>query len=103
AAATPLSLRAEQIWYPLADGNLVALFRDNGGSSRHYRAFSTDQGRSWSKPVPTNFPNHTSKALTLRTSTRHRVLVNNPNPKMGRRQLLLSLSTDGLVYDRMLV
>jgi hypothetical protein len=93
----------EPIWYPLPDGNLVALFRDNGGSSRLFRSFSTDMGRSWSKPVPTNFPNATSKAFTLLTSTGYRVLVNNANPKMGRRQLMVSLSRDGLVYNRMLV
>ena len=93
----------EPIWYPLADKNLVALFRDNGGSSRLFRSFSTDMGRSWSKPVATNFPNATSKTFTLQTSRGYRVLVNNANPKMGRRQLMLSISKDGLVYTRMLV
>jgi hypothetical protein len=93
----------EPIWYPLPDRNLVALFRDNGGSSRLYRAFSTDVGRTWSKPVVTNFPNATSKVFTLVTSTGYRVLVNNANPRMGRRQLMVSLSKDGLVFTRMLV
>jgi len=31
------------------------------------------------------------------------VLVNNANPKMGRRQLMLSISKDGLLYTRMMV
>jgi hypothetical protein len=93
----------EPIWYALPDKTLVALFRDNGGSSRLFRAFSTDMGRSWSKPVVTNFPNSTSKTFTLETSRGYRVLVNNANPKMGRRQLMLSISKDGLVYTRMLV
>lgn len=93
----------EPIWYPLPDKNLVALFRDNGGSSRLFRAYSTDQGRSWSKPVATNFPNATSKSFTLLTSTGYRVLINNANPKMGRRQLMLSLSKDGLVFTRLLL
>ena len=93
----------EPIWYPLPDRNLVALFRDNGGSGRLFRAFSTAMGRSWSKPVATNFPNATSKTFTLQTSRGYRVLVNNANPKLGRRQLMLSTSADGLVYTRMMV
>lgn len=93
----------EPIWYPLQGQNLVALFRDNGGSSRLFRAFSTDMGRSWSKPVATNFPNATSKTFTLQTTRGDRVLINNANPKMGRRQLMLSISQDRLVYTRMLV
>jgi BNR repeat-like domain len=91
----------EPIWYALPDKNLVALFRDNGGSGRLFRAFSANQGRTWTTPVATNFPNATSKIFALQTSTGYRVLISNANPALGRRQLYLSISEDGLVFNRM--
>jgi BNR repeat-like domain len=91
----------EPIWYALPDRKLVGLFRDNGGSGRLFRSFSADKGRTWSIPVPTNFPNATSKIFSLRTSRGYRLLISNANPKVGRRQLHLSRSRDGAVYTRM--
>jgi hypothetical protein len=51
----------EPLWWTLPDGNLVSLFRDNGRSGFLYRSFSTDNGRTWSKPTKTDFPDATSK------------------------------------------
>jgi len=91
----------EPYWYVLPDGkNLVGLFRDNSGSKRLLRAFSTNNGRSWSKLVTTNFPDATSKFNVLRTSRGYYVLVSNPTPRR-RDPLTLSISIDGLVYSRM--
>ena len=86
----------------LPDGNLVSLYRDNSGSKRLYRSFSTDQGQTWSQPVPTNFPDATAKFYDLKTSHGYYVLVNNGNPA-GRNPLTLSISKDGLVYTQMAV
>lgn len=91
----------EPIWWPLPNKTLVALFRDNGGSSRLFRAVSTTNGQTWSLPVLTNFPNSTSKIFSLRTSKGERVLISNANPSVGRRQLYLSISEDGLLFTRM--
>ncbi|QDU31096.1 hypothetical protein ETAA8_62490 [Anatilimnocola aggregata] len=101
----------EPIWWEVAGASnsganspekkLVALFRDNGGSSRLFQAFSTDNGRSWSLPAISNFPNSTSKIFSLQTTTGQRVLVSNANPKVGRRELHLSVSTDGLTFRHM--
>jgi hypothetical protein len=102
----PLSYRNKQrpeepYWYVLPDGkNLVGLFRDRSGSKRLLRAFSTDNGRSWSRLVTTDFPDATSKFNVLRTSRSYYVLVSNPNPRR-RDPLTLSVSRDGLVYTRM--
>jgi hypothetical protein len=93
----------EPIWWALPDGRLVGMFRDNGGSNRLFRAFSTDQGRTWSLPVRTNFPNSTSKVFSLRLSSGERVLISNASPGVGRRQLHLSLTEDGLIFRRMAV
>lgn len=91
----------EPVWWQLPDGRLHALFRDNGGSQRLYQAFSTDDGRTWTKPVITNFPNSTSKCFPMRLASGAWILISNANPKWGRREMYLSLSEDGLVFTKM--
>lgn len=94
-------LKAEEpIWSALPDGSLVALFRDNGSSRRIYRAFSMDNGRTWTKPVRTDFPDARSKLYGFRLKDGRYALVSNSNPKK-RDPLTLALSDDGLVYDRL--
>jgi hypothetical protein len=91
----------EPIFWPLDDGTLFALYRDNSGSRRLFHSTSNDEGRTWTRPVPTNFPNATSKLFSLPTSRGYRVLISNANPKLGRRELHLSLSEDGRTFTRM--
>jgi hypothetical protein len=91
----------EPYWYILPDGrNLVGLIRDNGDSKRLLRTFSTDNGTSWTKIVPTNFPDARSKFFALRTSRGYYAMVSNVNP-VRRDPLVLSVSKDGLVFTRM--
>lgn len=91
----------EPIFWLMPDNSLNALFRDNGGSQRLFHATSRDFGKTWTTPVPTNFPNSTSKIFSLATSRGYRVMVSNANPKRGRRQLHLSVSEDGKHFTRM--
>lgn len=94
-------LKAEEpIWWTLPDGNLMALFRDNGKSQYLFRAFSTDAGRSWSTPVQTDFPDARSKLHGLRLSDGRYALVSNSNPAK-RDPLTLALSRDGMTFDRL--
>lgn len=90
----------EPNFYELPDGNLVSLYRDNSGSKRLYRSLSSDNGQSWSQPVPTNFPDATSKFYDLKTSNGLYLLISNANPA-ARNPLTLSISDDGLVYTQM--
>ena len=95
-------LKAEEPdWWILPDQTLAAVFRDNRRSGFLYRAFSTDDGRTWSTPVKTNFPDATSKISGLRLRDGRYVLISNPNPKK-RDPLTLSISDDGLVFTKML-
>lgn len=95
-------LKAEEPdWWVLPDNTLVAVFRDNRRSGFLYRAISTDDGRTWSTPVKTNFPDATSKISGLRLRDGRYVLVSNPNPKK-RDPLTLSISEDGIVFTKML-
>ena len=96
------ALKAEEpLWWALPDNNLVALFRDNKGGHYLYRAFSKDNGRNWTKPVPTNFPDATSKVFGMRLSDGRYAFVSNPNPKTLRDPMTLALSDDGLVFTKM--
>ena len=90
----------EPQWWTLPDGNLMALFRDNRKSKRLYRSFSSDNGRTWSTPVKTNFPDATSKCFGLFLTDGTYALISNSNPEK-RDPLTIALSGDGLVFDRL--
>ncbi len=99
---TASELKAEEPdWWILPGGGLAAVFRDNRGSGFLHRSFSTDDGRTWSPPVKTNFPDATSKISGLRLKDGRYVLVSNPRPKK-RDPMTLSVSDDGLVFTKML-
>lgn len=87
----------EPYWYLLPDGHLAALARDNSRSGRLMRSFSTDNGRTWTRPTRVNFPDATSKFNVLRASNGLYILISNANPER-RNPLCLSVSQDGLVY-----
>jgi hypothetical protein len=91
----------EPLWWQLPDGRLHALFRDNGGSSRLYQAFSSDDGRTWTRPQITNFPNATSKCYPMKLTSGPWAMISNANPQRGRREMYLSLSEDGLTFTKM--
>ncbi|MCB1077487.1 MAG: exo-alpha-sialidase [Verrucomicrobiae bacterium] len=88
-------------WQLPGDASLFALYRDNGGSSRLFHSVSGDEGRHWTAPQLTNFPNASSKLFSLQTSRGYRVLINNANPKLARRELHLSVSEDGSTFTRL--
>ncbi len=98
---TATTLRAEEPeWWGLPDGNLQGLFRDNSRSGYLYRAFSTDNGRTWTTPVKTNFPDATSKISGTRLQDGRYVLISNPRPNK-RDPLTLAISDDGMVFNKM--
>jgi hypothetical protein len=98
----------EPLCLMLPDGRIHALFRDNGGSQKLFRAFSSDEGRTWTKPELTNFPNATSKCYPIRLKSGVYALISNANPfgpplVAGRRTLHVTLSEDGLTFTKMAV
>ncbi len=98
---TASELAAEEpYWWVLPDNNLAALFRDNKGSGYLFRSFSADNGRTWSTPVRTNFPDARSKFSGTRLKDGRYVLVSNANPKK-RDPLVLSISDDGIIFNKM--
>ncbi len=104
----------------LDDGTWVRLYRNQGtihGTSRaeteasrprrHYASFSFDDGQTWTAPTRTNFPDTGSRANSGQLPNGEYYVINNPIPmsaKQGGRQMLaISLSQDGLNFDRMAV
>ncbi len=90
----------EPFWWTLPGGELAAFFRDNRKSGSIYRSFSIDDGRSWSRPVRTNFPDATSKFFGLRLRDGRYVLISNPRPSK-RDPMTIALSDDGMVFHTM--
>lgn len=104
----------------LADGTWVRLYREEGSvdavdreeadrtrSRRNYAAFSFDEGRRWTTPTRTNFPDSCARANAGRLPDGQYYVISNilpmaPRPG-GRAMLALSLSRDGLEFDRLLV
>ena len=104
----------------LDSGTWVRLYRDQGtihGKTRaeiedsrprrHYAAFSLDGGATWTPPTRTNFPDSGSRANAGRLPDGQTYVINNPLPiparQGGRTMLAISLSRDGLVFDRMAI
>jgi sugar lactone lactonase YvrE len=98
-AAPPFLPEEPELW-SLPDNRLLCVFRDSGGSKRLFVAVSTDNGRTWSMPQQSNFPDADSKFFGLRTSRGYYVLVSNADPD-GRNPLCLSTSDDGITFTRM--
>ena len=96
--APPGDRMSEPSWYLDRDGVAHLIFRDGRGSKFLYHATSTDQGRTWSAPVRTNYPDATSKNIAGRLANGWYFLINNPNPK-GRDPLAISFSRDGWVFS----
>ncbi len=98
---TSAELSAEEpLWWALPDDRLVALFRDNRQSKFLYRSVSADDGRTWTTPVRTDFPDATSKLFGFRLSDGRCFLVSNSNPR-ARDPLTLALSDDGIVFTKL--
>jgi hypothetical protein len=92
----------EPYWWILPDGkSIMSLYRDNRRSGYLFRAFSIDNGQSWSVPTRTNFTDTASKFHGLRLSDGRYVLVSNARPQRPRDPLVLSVSDDGLVFNTM--
>ena len=94
----PHDRMSEPSWYVDTAGTAHLIFRDARSSKFLYRSLSRDQGKTWSAPVRTNYPDATSKNIAARMTNGWYFLINNPNQK-GRDPLAISFSRDGWVFD----
>ena len=94
----------EASWYQAPDGLIVMWFRDEAQSLRLFAATSADGGRTWTAPVLSDFPDSMSRVRAGALSDGRCYLIGNAYPKLlDRMHLMLALSDDGRVFDRMYV
>ena len=111
----------EPVAWQLDDGTWVRIFRDNGlrglsrlrdreasKSRRNYVSFSFDDGKTWTAPTRTSFPDACGRSSAGRLPDGQYYVINAawPMPNkagQGRSLQAISLSRDGLIFDRMAV
>jgi hypothetical protein len=104
--------------YRLDDGTWVRLYRDMGSkdavtqkekedskSRRNYASFSFDDGKTWTVPTRTGLPDACARSNAGKLPDEQVYVINNiipmnPGGLGGRSMLAISLSRDGLNFDR---
>ncbi|MFJ4145636.1 exo-alpha-sialidase [Pseudomonas sp. NPDC089734] len=76
--------------HQLPDGTLLGLFRSRWADFI-YSSRSSDRGRTWSVPTPTELPNNNSSIQFVRLATDELALVYNPVSAEGHNQRRASL------------
>ncbi|SDW91883.1 Predicted neuraminidase (sialidase) [Arthrobacter sp. cf158] len=88
---------------PLADGSLLSLFRSRWADSI-YESRSTDDGTTWSEPVPTELPNNNSSIQFTALADGRLALVYNHSRAGASTERRLSLydeiDDDGLAEEQ---
>ncbi|GAA1763794.1 exo-alpha-sialidase [Pseudarthrobacter sulfonivorans] len=88
---------------PVADGSLLALFRSRWADSI-YESRSTDDGTTWSEPVPTELPNNNSSIQFVALADGRLALVYNHSRAEASTERRLSLydeiDDDGLAEEQ---
>ena len=94
----------ECTWYETADRKLWMLLRDETASLRLRLSVSDDAGETWSVPVMTNFVDSMSKVFAGSLPDGRIYVINNAYPQvLNRDRLMITLSRDGKVFDRMFI
>lgn len=85
--------------WKLRNGAWCKLYRDLGRSNCNYASFSHDDGLTWTAGTRTNFPDANSRATAGVLPDGQVYVISNTSPD-GRVPLAISLSKDGLSFDR---
>jgi hypothetical protein len=99
-AGCPVPL-CEGSWYQTDDDTIHMLLRSN--AERLWVCESRDQGETWSFPRPTDFSDDAAKFHCGRLPDGRFFHVGNPDWQGDRLPLVLSLSDDGVVFDRQFI
>ena len=92
----------EASWYQTPDGRILMWMRDEARSLRLFVAVSEDGGRSWSEAMLSDFPDSTARVRAGNLKDGRCYLIGNSLARlMDRKRLMLSVSDDGLKFDRM--
>ena len=89
----------EPAMFSLSNNNVVMTFRNYSGFL--FASVSSNNGRTWTRPVKTNFADSTARVAAGNLADGSVYMISNPMPKRFDRSLLvLSHSRDGKTFDR---
>lgn len=94
----------ESSWYQDDDGRIWMYMRDESASTRLFISISEDGGQSWTEPMISDMPDSMSRIYAGRLSDGRFFLVGNSfGQLLDRSKLILSLSDDGAVFNKMYI
>jgi hypothetical protein len=79
---------------------VVMVFRDQAESFRQLASESCDAGETWTKPALTGMPDSRAKQSAGNLPDGQAFLVNAPRADKRRNPLAITLSRDGVLFDR---
>lgn len=90
----------EPTWFERAGSHITMVFRDDNGSAKLFAAVSCNQGRNWSRPRVTGFPDARAKTCGGVLPDGRAYIIGNPDERHLRNPLVLSLAGDARTFDR---
>lgn len=94
------SRELEPSWFLRKDGAAVMTFRDQNSTYRRLASVSLDNGESWTTPVVTDMPDSRAKQSAGNLPNGTAYMVGNPVTNKTRTPLAVTLSKDGMIFDK---
>ncbi len=93
----PLNRMSEPTWYIGPDDIIHLIFRDKERKGFLFHSVSLDDGKTFSAPKQTNYPDTPSKTFSGQLSSGENYLIN--NPEKTRDPLAITFSNDGWTFS----
>jgi hypothetical protein len=100
SVSTNSSQEMEPSWFHQSNEKVVMVFRDQNSSFRKIASLSSDHGQTWSLPEITEMPDSRAKQSAGNLPDGTAYMVGNPREDKTRFPLVLTLSSDGLEFDK---
>lgn len=95
-----MSRELEPSWFYRKDSAIVMIFRDQESSFKKLASISRDNGLTWTTPVIVDTPDSRAKQSAGNLPDGTAFMVNNPSGNKNRFPLVITLSSDGYLFDR---
>ncbi len=94
----PADRMGEPSWFIGTDGVVHIIFRDMRREGFLYHSFSRDDGKTFSEPLKTNYPDTPGKNFCGKLSSGEYFLISNPGPT--RDPLAITFSRNGWTFEK---